>query len=1229
MLKFNENHIFGNYIKQLLKEFNLPHYNNGNWANNLPNYNYNQKIKNVTRNLKIDSNIYDSHTHEYLGEYLRFYRDYNKINLMPLYNCFSNNICSSLSLDLKISKTKNIHISSNDMTHKIYMTPIKFDKQYTIAIDSNLPVEMWCAIYDKYQIDELKEYANNKIINNKTIDLASLTYKIYNNLQFNNPILFEASLIENLVNDTRFEMVTQNMPASVEERKKIVKKILNKYEDNLKLFIRLPINNDSSITILEGNYLAFNNSIYTNKIFNYSDPNLANKMTLLTTEPADWKKEYNTKYYQQNETSYEYIPKYTDLTFENKEWTKTLKFNGEDVWYDGDNIYYSTRQNDLENYQFNKSTNKWEPISWQGQNNFDGSGIWTDGDNIYYSYIYVLNKNTSTWELVQFEGLTQFNYDYIWTDGDNVYYSDDGEEAQYILDKATRTWTEITWNIEINGACIWTDGNNIYYSDDTNQYMLNKSTSTWESISWNIDFYGTSIWTDGNNIYLSSHTMQYVLTDSINRIWTPKTWEGFQPIYSNFIWTDGTNTYYSQQDKQYILDKTYSRWSEITWTVLVQFDGKKIWTYNNAYYYSVTHKTNYILNTKQLTWTEKTWDIYADSLNGSFIWKDKNTDNIYYSFGQSQYVLDKNLMVWKPIIWKGLTSFIGSDVWTDDKYIYYSNGDAQYILDSYSNTWIPKQWHTSFSYPLRIRGSAVWTDGDNIYFSFADDQWVLDKSTNTWSAMHWNGSFTNFDGENIWTDGEDYYYCLGSNQYILDKINKSWIIKSWNISFKGQEVWTDGDNIYYSNYHDQYQLNKNTSTWDTITWNVKFYGSNVWIDEDEKTIYLSNTNNSYILQNNSWQKITWNGGKADEIDGEYIWHLDNKVYYSYFNTQLELQGNAWIEKKWNGLTSFNGEHIWEDLDHNIYYSYGSTQYIFNKITSTWETKNWNISFYGSDIWTDDENIYYSWASDQYVLDKNTGTWIRKSWSGMGSNYFFGDCIWKDSDNNIYYSRQDKQCILDKTNNKWVNKTWNNNIQLGSAIWAIKSNIYYLNNGEGYYLKNYPTFEQNKYFTIDIAISTELYNKYQNQSIINIKNINKYPDDFTYITSLQLLRGNTHTSYPFADRLIEYLVGNTITSQEEISDNILRIQAVLAENNVQFKPYEKGIWQNKFRPYLYNKMYSSTKLNSFIDNHDILGYVDKETEKYYDYDPDHDEKTKNSISIAKVDIYPNIYKDSKK
>ena len=45
-------------------------------------YAYYKPIVNLTRNLLINSSKYDLYTHMYLGDYLRFMRDYNGINLM-------------------------------------------------------------------------------------------------------------------------------------------------------------------------------------------------------------------------------------------------------------------------------------------------------------------------------------------------------------------------------------------------------------------------------------------------------------------------------------------------------------------------------------------------------------------------------------------------------------------------------------------------------------------------------------------------------------------------------------------------------------------------------------------------------------------------------------------------------------------------------------------------------------------------------------------------------------------------------------------------------------------------------------------------------------------------------------------------------------------------------------------------------------------------------------------
>lgn len=291
MFKFNDTNILTGYIKEMLASFNLPKYriytkenrdyynkngrelniikssnidkaNSDNyikiptqhprfisyikdgeiqqyvdikgesvWKTVGKSYLYNCFVPNETRNFQIKNNIYDYYTHEYLGDYLRFFRDYHDLDLMPLYNCFSNRVCNNIELKFNVNG-RDISISGNNSGYKIYMLPIKLFKDYTIAIDCSDGVELFCGVYNKY--------LNTS---NRFVMLPAITYKKTSST-FNKPILYTAlidKLPQILENDDILELA-QN-------------------EADLKLFIKLPINNDSSITILEGNYIGWNDNV--------------------------------------------------------------------------------------------------------------------------------------------------------------------------------------------------------------------------------------------------------------------------------------------------------------------------------------------------------------------------------------------------------------------------------------------------------------------------------------------------------------------------------------------------------------------------------------------------------------------------------------------------------------------------------------------------------------------------------------------------------------------------------------------------------------------------------------------------------------------------------------------------------------------------------------------------------------------------------------------------------
>jgi hypothetical protein len=111
------------------------------------------------------------------------------------------------------------------------MVPVKFFKDYTLAIDSCASVEVCCCIYD--------EYYNTDV---EFVNLPKLTYQCFSDLQFKAPVLYTK---------------IQNLTATVLD----TNSDLCQYEDNLKLIIKLPANNNSSIVILEGDYTAYNDNV--------------------------------------------------------------------------------------------------------------------------------------------------------------------------------------------------------------------------------------------------------------------------------------------------------------------------------------------------------------------------------------------------------------------------------------------------------------------------------------------------------------------------------------------------------------------------------------------------------------------------------------------------------------------------------------------------------------------------------------------------------------------------------------------------------------------------------------------------------------------------------------------------------------------------------------------------------------------------------------------------------
>lgn len=106
----------------------------------------------------------------------------------------------------------------------------------------------------------------------------------------------------------------------------------------------------------------------------------------------------------------------------------------------------------------------------------------------------------------------------------------------------------------------------------------------------------------------------------------------------------------------------------------------------------------------------------------------------------------------------------------------------------------------------------------------------------------------------------------------------------------------------------------------------------------------------------------------------------------------------------------------------------------------------------------------------------------------------------------------------------------------------------------------------------------------------------------YVTSPSSLTTQSRSnSYAFNDRLLEYLLWNTITSQDKISKNTVRIQNAISSDicsqlngyKIDRNDLDIGTWTANMKFFIY-QLATNTKINKKLI--DINGFVDKDTEK---------------------------------
>ena len=229
-------------------------------------YTFGDKNDKLCTNFLSNTAGYDSKTHEYLGRYLRALRDMYGLNLMPLYNCFSNNPFSRHHIyPDRITKTLSAYHT------KIYKVPIRFNTDYTVCIENVSATTFAPAFIRNEQLLKLNKTpigdnidATNRYISLHTTDVIST----YSGLRFFDPIVIRFDNIPetrtiNYMADTR---TSEHVPVDISVAQYFSSiEILSteEYETNKELlYVKTPISITFPYGIVKITSEEFNPGVY-------------------------------------------------------------------------------------------------------------------------------------------------------------------------------------------------------------------------------------------------------------------------------------------------------------------------------------------------------------------------------------------------------------------------------------------------------------------------------------------------------------------------------------------------------------------------------------------------------------------------------------------------------------------------------------------------------------------------------------------------------------------------------------------------------------------------------------------------------------------------------------------------------------------------------------------------------------------------------------------------------
>ena len=297
--RFNENTDIGRVVKNILSKTRVPdlqYVDESSYLIEGCRYLYGERIIECTSSGILKDNFvcyppnlitystyrssegwYDDETHKYLGNYLRYLRDSEGLNLMPYYNCYNATeltdvyidpydqqviVCSNdhyevegkyvpkicpkehgLYCGQRVRFTSKRTYSFGDASaYKVVAVPVKFDTTYTIAVESHSPVSIRGIIYNKHDgmIKEYKEYPELSDVTYYS-DYLNHTFMNIPSAKFTEPFTYSIKLA--------------TAGSGIQQFEKKLADLYSRHND-LYMMIQLPKNTTSSIVVLEGDYTS-------------------------------------------------------------------------------------------------------------------------------------------------------------------------------------------------------------------------------------------------------------------------------------------------------------------------------------------------------------------------------------------------------------------------------------------------------------------------------------------------------------------------------------------------------------------------------------------------------------------------------------------------------------------------------------------------------------------------------------------------------------------------------------------------------------------------------------------------------------------------------------------------------------------------------------------------------------------------------------------------------------